>query len=129
MDTGYGIRDTGYGIRDYFKPFLIVGLSILLFSGQGFAGPVSTGWTKITFISNGINFDRINIIVSENVPDPASCNYVNTKSGQISENTVNKEGIYTLVLAAFMADKDIKLTISDTECSNGRPNIVSVQVQ
>lgn len=88
----------------------------------------STPQTKIRYMENwgGNSNNAIFIKTTESSPtNPANCSY----TGNYLISSSMSETSRAMLLSAFMADQNIKLTIYSGGCANNRPSIVAVRLE
>ncbi|WP_444930649.1 hypothetical protein ACJJIF_02385 [Microbulbifer sp. SSSA002] len=104
--------------------------TLLFLSGQS-AAEVVSGWTKIDYLTGGWSDKRINLVLSSiDSPDPAGCNYSNSKLAQADDTSENFDQMLSMALSAHLAEREVSVVISESQCSlGGRPKIVAVYIR
>ncbi|WP_157511138.1 hypothetical protein [Frateuria sp. Soil773] len=100
-------------------------ISAMTFSTAAFA-QTNTGPVSIQTISTGWLNDSFGVVPTTTTVNPAGCanpGIYNTKSSLPGYTTV-----YAAVLTAYNTDSKITLIISNTECANGYPEIMGVDI-
>ena len=85
-------------------------------SGIGYVTQVNTGWGN----------DVFSVTVNSTFANPAGC--PNTDAYLASVDQAGYKTYYAAALAAFMTSSRISVTVSNTVCNQGRPEIVGISV-
>lgn len=106
----------------------LIALTVASGISAGAIAASETGWVHVTELGSGWGNLRTNIYVEDEIYNPAGC--VNPHGYQVNEDAINGDRIFTLALAAFAAQKEVKITIDDEVCSNnGNPKVLSIRLR
>jgi hypothetical protein len=81
---------------------------------------------SVTMIRTGWNDDSFAVVTAEAVSNPANCP---TADGYISGKSLpGYSTYYAAALTAFVARRRIVVTVHNSECWNGRPKLIGINL-
>jgi hypothetical protein len=86
-------------------------------------------WDTIKQVGVSADKKRVNIVLTNGVPDPKNCG--STVTAQADETQANIDQIAAIAMMAFAAGREVRLAISGSECAANpvKPKVSTILVR